>query len=178
MGPETERRLAALRSDYQARVGRPFSHFYCPILFRDEDVDLCRAHIVNTAFPDSTRRWTVQRADVDNFYGSTFESDFVNIQYKGQRLVDDILGNPDLSKKFRPKIRIGDHGVEHFLARGPVPDHFTEAVVVGPNGPVRLGLKIHPDDAITAGGKNWSIAVEADIRLPALVSIQYSRLPT
>ena len=149
----------------------PFSHFYCPILFRDEAVDLCKAHIVNDAFPDSVRNWTIQRTDVDNFYGSAFESDFVNIQYRGKRLAESILADPRLSKKLRPKIRIGEEDVEHFVASGPVPDHFTETVVAGPNAPVRLGLKIHPDDAMTAMSKNWSIAIEKDIRLPALVSV-------
>jgi hypothetical protein len=140
------------------------------MLFSDEDVDLCKAHIVNAARPDSTRKWTVQRADVDNFYSSAFESDFVNIRYGGE-LADHILADRHLSKKRHPKIRVGDEDIEHFVARGPVPDHFTETVIVGPDGPVTLALKIHPDDAITAMSKNWSIAIEADIRLPALVSI-------
>jgi hypothetical protein len=108
---------------------------------------------------------------VDNFYGSRFESDFVNIQYRGQHLTGSVLADPSLSKKLRPKMRIGDEDVEHFVASEPVPDRFTETMVAGPNGPIRLGLKIHPDGAGTALGKNWSIAIEKDIRLPALVSI-------
>src|SRR5258706_36038 len=135
MDSETQQKLAALRSDYQAHVGTPFSHFYCPILFRDDDVDLCKAHIVNAAFPDSTRRWTIQRSDVDNFYGSAFESDFVNIQYSGSHLADGIFVDRHLSKNLHPKIRIGDEDVEHFVARGPVPDYFTQTEVPGPNGP-------------------------------------------
>jgi hypothetical protein len=171
MSPEMEQKLKELRSDYEARVGKPFSHFYCPILFRDEVVDLCKAHIVNTAFPDSVRSWTIQRADVDNFYGSRFESDFVNIQYRGEHLAESILADPHLSKKLVPKIRHGDEDIAHFVASGPVPDHFTEAVVGGPHGAVRLGIKIHPDDAMTAMSDSWSIAIEKDLRLPALVSI-------
>src|SRR4051794_35578154 len=162
MDPELSNKIAALRSDYEARVGRPFSKFSCPILFRDDDVDLCRAHIINEAFPDSARNWTVQRTDVDNFYGSRFESDFVNIQYRGQQLAEDVLTDPLLSKKLRPKIRIGDQDVDYFVASGPVPDRFTETVVAGPHGPIRLGLKITPDDALTAGTTNWSVAIEKD----------------
>jgi hypothetical protein len=171
MGPEMTQKLATLRSDYEARVGRPFSHFYCPILFMDEAVDLCKAHIVNANFPDSVRSWTIQRTDVDNFYGSTFESDFVDIQYRGKDVAESILADPRLSKKLRPKIRLGDEDIKYFVASGPVPEHFTETVVLGSDGPVRLGLKIHPDDAMTAMSKKWSIAIEKDIRLPALVSI-------
>ena len=171
MNPDFERRLEALRSDFQARVAVPFSRFYCPILFRDEEVELCEGHIVNAAFPDSARNWIVQRKDVDNFYGSAFESDFVDIQYHGMSFPDNVLADPYLSKKLQPKIRIGDHDVSHFVARGPVPAHFTEAAVEAPFGQIRLGLKIHPDEVMTSAGRNWSIAIEKDIRLSALVSV-------
>jgi hypothetical protein len=78
-------KLSALRADYETVTGRPFSHFYCPILFRDEPVDLCQAHIA--AFHDSSRAGTVQRADVDNFVGSVFEADFVAMQHEGNSLL-------------------------------------------------------------------------------------------
>ena len=41
------KKLEGLRSDYQTVTGFPFEKFYCPILFRDENVELCRAHLVN-----------------------------------------------------------------------------------------------------------------------------------
>src|ERR1700756_4420181 len=149
MDLEAEQKVEMLRSDYQQVTGKPFSHFFCPILFRDEDVPLCHAHIINAAFPNSCRSWTVQRADVDSFYGSAFESDFVNIQYRGQLpLADHVLGDPTLSRKLRPTIRIAGEDVQHFVATGPIPREFTEVSVVGPNGTVRLGLKIHPDSAL------------------------------
>ncbi len=169
--PDFQRRLEGLRSDFQARSGTPFSHFYCPILFRDEQVALCRAHIVNGSFADSARKWTVQREDVDNFYGYAFEGDFVNIQYREKPLTDIVLADSRLSQKLQPKIRIGGQDIEHFVARGRVPSHFTEAVVNAPSGQVRLGLKIHPDDAMSSNGRGWQIAIEKDIRVPALVSV-------
>jgi hypothetical protein len=169
MDDAVQQRLEELRSDYLEVAGKPFSHFFCPTLFRDEDVALCRAHIVNTAFPGSSRNWTVQRADVDSFYGSAFESDFVDIQYRGQPLVDHALGDPILSKKLRPRIQIAGAAVQHFVATGPVPARFTEVSVNGPSGPVRLGLKIHPDEALHAS--QWQISIEKDIRLPALASM-------
>lgn len=169
MDHEVEHKLETLRSDYQEVTGKPFLHFFCPILFRDEDVALCRAHIVNSAFPNSCRTWTVQRPDVDSFYGSAFESDFVDLQYRGQHLTDDAITDPLLSKKLRPKVYIGKEEVEHFIANGPVPTHFTEVQVNGPNGPIRLGLKIRAGDAFSTG--EWRIAIEKDIRLAALVSM-------
>jgi hypothetical protein len=164
-----QQKLETLRSDYQEVAGKPFLHFFCPTLFRDEDVPLCCAHIVNAAFQGSSRKWTVQRADVDNFYGRAFESDFVDIQYQGQQLTDDVLGDPILSKKLRPTIQIGGEKVQHFVATGPIPGHFTEVSVNGSAGPVRLGLKIRPDDALSTS--QWRIAIEKDIRLAALASM-------
>jgi hypothetical protein len=169
MDYEVEHKLETLRSDYQELTGKPFLQFFCPILFRDEDVALCRAHIVNSAFPDSCRRWTVQRSDVDNFYGSAFESDFVDLQYRGQHLTDTAITDPLLSKKLRPKVFIKGEKVEHFIASGPIPAHFTEVHVNGPNGPVRLGLKIRPDETLSTA--EWRIAIEKDVRLAALVSM-------
>jgi len=168
--PDFQRRLEELRSDF-TRFGTPFLHFYCPILFRDEQVALCRGHIVNDSFPDSARKWIVQREDVDNFYGHAFEGDFVNIQYREKSMTDTVLTDPRLSEKLHPRIRIGGRDVEHFVARGPVPAHFTEAILNAPSGQVRLGLKIHPDDAMSSMGRGWQIAIEKDIRIPALVSV-------
>jgi hypothetical protein len=159
MSDEVQQKLETLRSDYHEVTGKSFAHFFCPILFRDEEVELCH---------NSSRNWTVQRADVDNFYGHAFESDFVDIQYQDQSITDRALGDPTLSRKLRPRIRIGGEEVEHFVATGPVPMHFTEARVEGPRGPVRLGLKIHPDDAPNTS--QWQIVIEKDIRLPALAS--------
>jgi hypothetical protein len=72
--------LERLRGDYHRSTGRPFRWFYCPLLFRDDDVELCKGHVLNQGFVGATRATTVQRKDIDNFYGSFFESDFVLIQ--------------------------------------------------------------------------------------------------
>jgi hypothetical protein len=49
-------KLEKLKADYFHVKEKPFSHFYCPILFRDEDQPLCRAHLINQAFKDSGPR--------------------------------------------------------------------------------------------------------------------------
>src|SRR5215207_8302615 len=91
-------RIEELRADYTQIEGKPFSHFYCPILFKDEDTPLCRAHIINKAFSDSVRASTVQRADVDRFYGSRFESDFIDIQMFRDTSPLEILADNKRSK--------------------------------------------------------------------------------
>jgi hypothetical protein len=167
MKTAVKRKLDKLRCDYQAVTGSPFSHFYCPILFQDDNTALCEAHIVNKAFAESARRSTVQRTDVDNFYGRFFEADFEKTQY-WKMPPNQIIADPALSNKLRPEILLGGEVIEHFLARGPVPDHLTEAIA---DGGVRLGLKIHPDDAIIAIGKGCEMRIGQDARLPALVSL-------
>ena len=77
------KKLERLGLDYEEVSGRPFDHFFCPILFRDEDVELCKGHIVGQVF-GGRERWTVQRKDVDNFYGTAFEADFAHIRF-GER---------------------------------------------------------------------------------------------
>jgi hypothetical protein len=171
MKPAMRYKLDELRSDYRTVVGTPFWHFCCPILFRDEEVDLCRAHIVPGAFPNSDRRWTVQRKDVDNFYGRCFEADFIDLQYHQGPSAEEIIANPRLSRKLRPKILIGDQEIPYFATNGPVPAHFTDAVVGGASGVIRLGLKIDRSEADAVLGKGCQIVVEKDVRLAALVSL-------
>src|ERR1017187_9435827 len=167
MATTIERRLDELRSDYEAVTGSPFSHFYCPILFQDDATRLCRAHIVNHAFVESSRTWTVQRADIDSFYGSMFEADFVTIQ-DWKHTPDQIIADPSLSQRLRPEILLGGEVVQHFVANGPVPDHFTEAVA---GGGIRLALKVHPDDAAAAISRGCEMRLGKDARLTALVSL-------
>ncbi len=117
-------RLDSLNTDYTQIKGQPFSHFFCPVLFRDEDVSLCKAHIVNQAFPEAPQDWTVQREDVDNFYGSIFESEFVAVQYGGQTH-DGIFADEKLSKLFKPQIIVYDKPIDYFIADSEVPTKYT-----------------------------------------------------
>jgi hypothetical protein len=40
MNVSAQRKLTELRSDYTKVIGRPFRHFFCPILFKDEQAQL------------------------------------------------------------------------------------------------------------------------------------------
>jgi len=71
--PEIEQRLQQYRRDYEVANGRPFEHFFCPILAIDERAELIRGHVINKAYNGAPRTWVIQRADVDNF-GSSAES--------------------------------------------------------------------------------------------------------
>jgi hypothetical protein len=41
----------------------------------------------------------------------------VDIQYQGKKSSDEIIVDPDLSKKLRPKILLGGEVVEHFVPK-------------------------------------------------------------
>jgi hypothetical protein len=118
---DVQRKLAALNADYQAVTSRKPAHFFCPILYRNEQVELCKPHIISSSIRDSDRTWTIQRADVDNRFGSIFESDFEILQYRGQGELTELFTDPKLLDKLRPKFRVEDREVDYFVAHGPVP---------------------------------------------------------
>jgi hypothetical protein len=164
-------RLNRLRDEYEKLVGYPFTYFYCPILFKDEDVPLCKGHIINLAFPNSARDWTVQRQDIDNFFGANFESDFVDILYNENRQLANTVTDKNLFRKLEPKISVDDRRVDFFVTRGAVPDHFTSAVFNNEGKEVHLTLKMNREDIIAALGGQWAISIQKDIRVPAMVSL-------
>lgn len=168
MNADVQSKLKKLRDDYSQIRRQPFRHFFCPILFRDEDVPICKAHIVNLAFADSSRDWTIQRKDVDNFYGLVFETDFLGLQYRENRNIGNTITDKRLSKKYSPKILVDGEPVEFFVADGDVPKQFTRVEFDNNGEVIRLGLKISPENMFAAMGKSWEITASKDIRIPAL----------
>ena len=171
MSDEIRKKLEQLRADYTETTGQPFIHFYCPILFRDEDVPLCKAHIINKAFNDSSRAWTIQREDVDNFYGSNFESDFEALQYPKSQSMAEIFMDKELHKKFDPKILIDDKQIDYFVTKDRIPVHFTPIEFKKDEQSIHVGLKISPDDFIASADGKWDIEISKDLRIAALVSL-------
>ncbi len=112
------KKLDVLRKDYASVAGEPFQTFFCPVLFRDEAEELCRAHLVNQAFVGASRRWTIQRKDVDGFFGAFFESDFVKLQLRRAPEEEPfaILADRDRSRRLEPKVYLDDKRIEHYVA--------------------------------------------------------------
>jgi len=165
-------KLEALRSDFQSVAGRPFDHFYCPILFRDEKTPLCRGHLVTSAFTGADRSWTIQRADVDAFFGSFFESEFVAIQERGKHDLLDVIKSPELSRLLRPKILVDGKEVEHYFPEGPVPSNHSEVSLHDRDRPTtRLALKLQTSEIVESLQARWQIGFTKDVRLSALVSL-------
>jgi hypothetical protein len=163
-------RLDELRADYAQIKGQPFSYFFCPILFQDEEVELCKAHIVNRAFPEAHPDWTIQRKDVDNFYGSIFESEFVAIQYSDQTH-DGIFADKKLSKLFKPQILVDGESVDFYLSNNEIPEDFTRLQFDNNGQIIPLALKISPKELEAVKDKNWEMSISKDVRVSALVSL-------
>jgi hypothetical protein len=171
MKPKIIKRLDALQRDFTSVVGQRFSHFFCPILFVDEETELCEAHIVNKAFAATSRRWTLQRKDVDNFFGTMFEGAFVDLQFNKPGLAYKALMQPDLYRRFRPKVLLNSIGVEHFVATGPVPTEFAELQLELDQDSIRLGMKMPKERLAVNTDLDLQFEVSRDLRVPAVVSI-------
>lgn len=164
-------KLKKLKAGYSQIKGQPFTYFYCPVLFKDENVELCQAHIINLAFPNSSREWTIQRKDVDNFYGSNFEADFVDIHYGQEGYSDYALIDKKLTKRLKPKILVDNQPVDHFFSTGDVPDNFTPVTFENNGETIQIGLKISPEDFLAKADKVWEIEVSKDLRVSSMVSL-------
>ena len=163
-------RLARLNADYELVTGRSFRHFFCPILYRDEDVELCRAHVINKAFRGSDKSWTIQRKDVDNYYGSLVERDFSALREKG-RQADEALADRTLARQLNPKIVLDGEVVDHYVVQGDVPPEHSKVTFFGPDGSVQLALKLSPATLMTARARKWEIHIDEDFRVPAVASL-------
>lgn len=167
MDVELKSKLEKLRADFVKIGNPPFKYFYCPIIYKDEDVKLCKAHIINKAFKYSSRKWTIQRKDIDSFFGSNFEANFTLLQDAKILSVRDKL----LDKRFTPTFLADDKQVKHYLVKSEVPSNFTPIEFTEGGKTIHIGLKMRPKELIKALKRQWSIDVITDIRIASLVSI-------
>ncbi len=170
---EVRRALVVHQRDFTRANGSPFKHFYCPMLMRDEPVELCMGHVVNQSIPNSSGAKVVQRKDIDGFYGRHFEADFVTLAQSRGVLLPDAMLDPTLSKKLKPRFEVrGEKCGYHYHRRGAgSKDHTPLVLEVGDGRVVRLMLHKRPDEVAAASNEKWQIAVEVDCRLAALVSL-------
>ena len=174
MHPKVKERLELYDRDYERVERRHFKHFFCPILGADEPMEaptkLIQGHIINQSFKNAPGVWVVQRSDVDNFYGSTFEADFETLQYRGTITPIDLLTDKTLAKKFGPKILINDKPVE-FTSQPTLPHQFVSVALGKAPGAPFIGIKMSQDEFVNSASEKWEFAVVKDVRVPALVSL-------
>jgi len=163
--------LDKLLAEYSALTGAPFHHFLCPILLADDDVPLCRAHIVNKAFKQYTRRWTIQRSDVDAFFGSVVESDFVTLPDRLNLNAASVLTDRELSRRLRPEVWLDGKRIAHYVTEGPVPPNHLELSIAGIAAKSRLVLKVPPEQMLSSLEGRWEVRMERDLRVAAVGSL-------
>lgn len=168
MNSKINKRLDLLNADYKSITGESFRHFFCPVLFKDEKTELCQAHVVNKAFRDSDRAWTIQRSDVDSFYGSHFEAEFEIIQEKDRHSADEVLTDKSLSQKLNPQIYADEQRVEHYRPSGTPPEIHTPVNI---SESIQIALKRSPAEMQVAHRQNWEVRYEKDLGLASLVSL-------
>ena len=171
MSVQLQKRLEDLRSDHESVTGSPFEHFLCPILFRDDDTELCRAHVINKSFQESDRSWTVQRADVDAWYGTMFEADFLAVEKRDKPIIEEAFFDSDLGRRFRPMLRVDGEEVPYYFRSGPVPESHTGVQLEVQGKSIQLGLKITQDEILTSLSGKWEFEIEKDLRVPTLASV-------
>ena len=171
MDPDRQEALRRLNADYNAVRGSTPDKFFCPILHRDEDVELCKAHIINASFPNSDRTWTIQRADVDNWFGAMFEADFLKLKHKDNLKALDVLADRELTRQLRPKVTLDGEEVGHYALSGRVPAEFSPVLIDHESEQIKLVFKLSPKKLLEAEDKKWDIGFEQDLRLPALVAL-------
>jgi hypothetical protein len=171
-----KRSIEDLRSDFVKNGEPAFKYFFCPILHEDVHTELCEGHIVPEAL--GHRAWVPQRKDVDNFFGSIIEADFIAVVEDRESDPTRILLDKKKSKQHRPKFMVEGNVIEHYLPRdmSAVPEHHSRARLIGDNNEIRLDLafKVGPTElealeVLANQGKQLEIVIDRNY-LPAAVA--------
>jgi hypothetical protein len=171
---EIRESLVPLQADYMKVSGSPFAYFYCPLLFRDEDVELCMGHIISKTWKNCCRATVVQRGDIDHWYGSIAEAEFGTFLEARAAGLQGVVQDEELRKQVKPKILVEGEECRYYpYQEGQSSPHHTHIELVPPTGDdfVRLVLKKHPSKMAEDQGKRWSMVVDRDWRPPVIVSV-------
>ena len=164
---ELERRIKYYNEDYEQEFGTSCNHFVCPILFKDEDVEMCRAHIINDALRTSSK-WVPQRKDIDNFYGSAIEADFVGGMEHIGRDARELFLDSKSRLNLKPKIEFQGKNVEYFFSKGDAPVVAGQTIVNVTNGAEvtisQFNLKIPTETLLAADRRAITLVIEKDYR--------------
>jgi hypothetical protein len=175
MNQQGMRRLERHRADHANINGQAFEHFFCPILFVDEKVELMRGHVINEEFKGSPDIWAIQRSDVDNFFGAMFEGDFLLAQKLSGKHGFDLFFDKTLFREVRPTICYEGKELHYFLRFGkdrdnPVPGGFLTLDIEHKGQEVQMCIR---NDGLTEAprAQRWEFKANKDLRLAALVSL-------
>lgn len=163
--------LEKLKKDYALDGGESFKHFFCPILLKDEDKEVCMGHIINKSIPNSCRKMIPQRKDIDNFYGSLFETYFITAVKAKVPSAVEVLLDPDLSREIPVEVSVAGEKVQHYEYRGDkAPSHSIIQLRDGDEKVADLVLKIS-EKVLQASGNKIQIAINRNFVPEATASL-------
>jgi hypothetical protein len=163
-----------LRRDFaRNNKGRPFDHFFCPMLLKDEKTELILGHVVNEEFKPEFK--IQQRQDIDSWYGSMFEGDFLTLVRHQEGVITDLfVPKKPPPRGLRPVLKAGEEEIRYYPLKDddlPINEH-TLMEINTKNGPfMRLGLKKAPEEVLALTRLKWHTEVFGDFRVAALVSM-------
>jgi hypothetical protein len=162
-----------MREEYARKEGQPFKYFYCPILLRDEETELCMGHIIPASLPNCCRARVVQRADVDNFYGSVAEADFGTLIEARERGLHGVVSDHSLRRRLNARILVEGEECRHYTFNGQMAAGHSRITLEHQDGGdiVHLVLAKRPDELIASQGKQWNLVVERDCRISAMMTM-------
>lgn len=168
-----EKGLHWLQNDFTRVEGKPFQHFYCPLMMSDEPTELCVAHVMPKCLPDTSRLCVIQRKDIDGFYGSYAEADFATMVEASKKGMNGIIRDRALLKKIKPSLHVGGKKVDYYPYQGTVAANQTHFTFQPNDGchPVELVLKIPMAEALAAQSQPWSWIFEFDCTVATLVTL-------
>jgi hypothetical protein len=166
---ELDQRIEECKADYEAYTGNPCNHFVCPILGRDDDVELCRGHMVARGSADI---WVPQRKDVDNFFGSVVEADLATIIDVRDQDPWTLLLDPQRRQRYRFRMELGGERVQHYIPRPdqePVPDH-TRIEIRDENEQAmcNIAIKVTPDKFLESDAR-LELTIDRDF-MPSVIA--------
>ena len=132
-------------------------------------MELCRGHVVNKAFEGVSRVWTVQRKDVDNHFGSRFESGSTALTHSEEVIARGVFAEESLPPQFETRVLAGGEELPHFSARKWPGSAATGLRIADSNRWVFL--KRTPEEVERLLGEDWCIETTADLSVAVAVSV-------
>lgn len=177
-----QNQLSMLGENYaKLNGGKPFKHFYCPILLEKHELELCDGHVTPDSF-GGCNKTIIQTKEVDNFFGRHAEAVFGagteamktseaaiigegRSLVRGRVLVDDVPINffPAASKKQQENL-------EKSTDRTAVEIHD------GENGKYTIGIDLTQAEIyeLVAGESKLEFEVSCDFRAEAVATLFHS----
>jgi hypothetical protein len=168
------RELDWLQESYTQENKSPFKHFFCPMLMKDEHVELMLGHVVNEKFRTVPEYLIRQRQDIDGWYGSVFEADFITVVKSREKNLNELFLGGKPARGLRPVIRAGGEEIPFYSLKDgqePIETHTLLELQGNSSGFMRFALKKTPAEVRSLQQMKWRSEISGDFRIAAFVSL-------